>query len=150
MIRRPPRSTRTDTLFPYTTLCRSDHRQARRTDCLAPAAPARKDKQRDPVQRALAGHLQRKSFEKSEIPRSGQTMTNKQNPKFQELVAQLPASFRIDRPELDCGIHRSLTPRAGEDTDYSQNRLAAKVPAPRSEGSDPQQPPLPTPPHTTE
>src|SRR3546814_14296225 len=25
MIRRPPRSTRTDTLFPYTTLCRSEH-----------------------------------------------------------------------------------------------------------------------------
>src|SRR3546814_17861332 len=25
MIRRPPRSTRTDTLFPFTTLCRSDH-----------------------------------------------------------------------------------------------------------------------------
>src|SRR3546814_16354261 len=24
MLRRPPRSTRTDTLFPYTTLCRSD------------------------------------------------------------------------------------------------------------------------------
>src|SRR3546814_2546765 len=29
MIRRPPRSTRTDTLFPYTTLFRSDHAQAR-------------------------------------------------------------------------------------------------------------------------
>src|SRR3546814_10814418 len=28
MIRRPPRSTRTDTLFPYTTLFRSDHRSA--------------------------------------------------------------------------------------------------------------------------
>src|SRR3546814_3704041 len=27
MIRRPPRSTRTDTLFPYTTLFRSDERQ---------------------------------------------------------------------------------------------------------------------------
>src|SRR3546814_20022424 len=27
MIRRPPRSTRTDTLFPYTTLVRSAHRQ---------------------------------------------------------------------------------------------------------------------------
>src|SRR3546814_21016700 len=26
MVRRPPRSTRTDTLFPYTTLCRSDPR----------------------------------------------------------------------------------------------------------------------------
>src|SRR3546814_6960155 len=29
MIRRPPRSTRTDTLFPYTTLFRSPHRQPR-------------------------------------------------------------------------------------------------------------------------
>src|SRR3546814_4678793 len=28
MIRRPPRSTRTDTLFPYTTLFRSEYRQA--------------------------------------------------------------------------------------------------------------------------
>src|SRR3546814_15946170 len=30
MIRRPPRSTRTDTLFPYTTLFRSEGRAARR------------------------------------------------------------------------------------------------------------------------
>src|SRR3546814_9205576 len=30
MIRRPPRSTRTDTLFPYTTLFRSDERAAKR------------------------------------------------------------------------------------------------------------------------
>src|SRR3546814_19841505 len=30
MIRRPPRSTRTDTLFPYTTLFRSGRRSARR------------------------------------------------------------------------------------------------------------------------
>src|SRR3546814_3927510 len=30
MIRRPPRSTRTDTLFPYTTLFRSEARGARR------------------------------------------------------------------------------------------------------------------------
>src|SRR3546814_19552656 len=35
MIRRPPRSTRTDTLFPYTTLFRS-HRAPRR-QCLSPA-----------------------------------------------------------------------------------------------------------------
>src|SRR3546814_13895563 len=37
MVRRPPRSTRTDTLFPYTTLCRSerpavDRRDARRVE----------------------------------------------------------------------------------------------------------------------
>src|SRR3546814_14877247 len=40
MIRRPPRSTRTDTLFPYTTLfrsgCRHDRRGAQRVD-IAPA-----------------------------------------------------------------------------------------------------------------
>src|SRR3546814_7480452 len=32
MIRRPPRSTRTDTLFPYTTLFRSDRRPSNRAD----------------------------------------------------------------------------------------------------------------------
>src|SRR3546814_16007792 len=34
MIRRPPRSTRTDTLFPYTTLFRSDHVRAGGVDQL--------------------------------------------------------------------------------------------------------------------
>src|SRR3546814_10384615 len=46
MIRRPPRSTRTDTLFPYTTLFRSavaarrpvERRRARRNACAAAAA----------------------------------------------------------------------------------------------------------------
>src|SRR3546814_20496704 len=35
MIRRPPRSTRTDTLFPYTTLFRSVERQPRHDDLVA-------------------------------------------------------------------------------------------------------------------
>src|SRR3546814_2047074 len=35
MIRRPPRSTRTDTLFPYTTLFRSHHQQESRRNPLA-------------------------------------------------------------------------------------------------------------------
>src|SRR3546814_5444710 len=38
MIRRPPRSTRTDTLFPYTTLCRSEELQRRRHLWRAPRA----------------------------------------------------------------------------------------------------------------
>src|SRR3546814_9183251 len=46
MIRRPPRSTRTDTLFPYTTLFRSAEprsarRQSRRRLSRAPGKPAR-------------------------------------------------------------------------------------------------------------
>src|SRR3546814_18477955 len=45
MIRRPPRSTRTDTLFPYTTLFRSAptrpaSREARKISAAAPAASA--------------------------------------------------------------------------------------------------------------
>src|SRR3546814_16468211 len=40
MIRRPPRTTRTDTLFPYTTLFRSRRRQARAPPSCRPALPA--------------------------------------------------------------------------------------------------------------
>ncbi|MDH1381297.1 site-specific DNA-methyltransferase, partial [Comamonas aquatica] len=54
-------------------------------------------------------------------------MTNKQNPKFQELVAKLREIFQIDRPELDFGIYRILNARADEINDYLQNRLAEKV-----------------------
>src|SRR3546814_20185781 len=39
MIRRPPRSTRTDTLFPYTTLFRSDDPSKRNDDDSAPHMP---------------------------------------------------------------------------------------------------------------
>src|SRR3546814_9783255 len=38
MIRRPPRSTRTDTLFPYTTLFRSDRQSAPSRSQIAPVA----------------------------------------------------------------------------------------------------------------
>ncbi|WP_303787327.1 DNA methyltransferase [Azovibrio restrictus] len=56
-------------------------------------------------------------------------MTNKQNPKFQELVAKLREIFQIDRPELDFGIYRILNARAGEINDYLENRLFDKVQA---------------------
>ena len=62
-------------------------------------------------------------------------MTNKHNPKFQELVAKLREIFQIDRPELDFGIYRILNARAGEINDYLQNRLAEKVQAALSAGS---------------
>src|SRR3546814_5522868 len=52
MIRRPPRSTRTDTLFPYTTLFRS-HRQA--VDDLARVATPDRREQDHVVLRAQVG-----------------------------------------------------------------------------------------------
>src|SRR3546814_13758879 len=39
MIRRPPRSTRTDTLFPYTTLFRSEERELRGAELAGRALP---------------------------------------------------------------------------------------------------------------
>src|SRR3546814_6745716 len=42
MIRRPPRSTRTDTLFPYTTLFRSAGRKGRRSPARQPAPRPRR------------------------------------------------------------------------------------------------------------
>ncbi|MDR0576554.1 MAG: site-specific DNA-methyltransferase [Candidatus Accumulibacter sp.] len=62
-------------------------------------------------------------------------MTNKHNPKFQELVAKLREIFQIDRPELDFGIYRILNARAGEINGYLENRLAEKVRAALSAGN---------------
>ncbi|MDX3907701.1 MAG: DNA methyltransferase [Pigmentiphaga sp.] len=65
-------------------------------------------------------------------------MTNKHNPKFQELVVKLREIFQIDRPELDFGIYRILNARAGEINDYLENRLAEKVQAALSSGNEAQ------------
>src|SRR3546814_3834504 len=45
MIRRPPRSTRTDTLFPYTTLFRSSLREALEADTIILAIPFREHRE---------------------------------------------------------------------------------------------------------
>src|SRR3546814_5513854 len=50
MIRRPPRSTRTDTLFPYTTLFRSDRLRGRE-GCRSRISQTMRPR-RDPVQRS--------------------------------------------------------------------------------------------------
>src|SRR3546814_6920856 len=59
MIRRPPRSTRTDTLFPYTTLVRSPNRAADFL-CPTPSAPfpgccPRKGQRRPPPRSSACG-----------------------------------------------------------------------------------------------
>src|SRR3546814_20838531 len=50
MIRRPPRSTRTDTLVPYTTLFRSDEQQRQR----AVAAPTKRNRLIDAIKKQAA------------------------------------------------------------------------------------------------
>src|SRR3546814_11876931 len=54
MIRRPPRSTRTDTLFPYTTLFRSvDYQPCRQVEAVAGSRGDEADVARRPVPAAL-------------------------------------------------------------------------------------------------
>lgn len=65
-------------------------------------------------------------------------MTQKHNPKFQELSAKLREIFQIDRPELDFGIYRILNARAGEINNYLENRLAEKVQQALSSGNQAQ------------
>src|SRR3546814_4297217 len=54
MIRRPPRSTRTDTLFPYTTLFRSDRAAGLRADDERAEASGGRDQPTQPVAGDLA------------------------------------------------------------------------------------------------
>src|SRR3546814_10557676 len=69
MIRRPPRSTRTDTLFPYTTLFRSVLAHAGRPEEAAPAALVHRKPDEPP---ALHGHEagDRVAVAKGEVRRS--------------------------------------------------------------------------------
>src|SRR3546814_21006879 len=53
MIRRPPRSTRTDTLFPYTTLFRSPQAKGARIDLYHDRVHARRDGEIKPLAVAL-------------------------------------------------------------------------------------------------
>src|SRR3546814_5503944 len=64
MIRRPPRSTRTDTLFPYTTLFRSRERQISLRDdraCPRPGRNAPHPASHIPPKRAESGYIQPKA-----------------------------------------------------------------------------------------
>src|SRR3546814_5282521 len=70
MIRRPPRSTRTDTLFPYTTLFRSTHDGKPQTHGVAPIRASPTDQDRQGVtmfaQRSHISFLLAASFMRSE------------------------------------------------------------------------------------
>src|SRR3546814_4802881 len=64
IIRRPPRSTRTDTLFPYTTLFRSAAAERRRRRDGRPARPGQRPLARARVRRGcMVGHRRRRSEE---------------------------------------------------------------------------------------
>src|SRR3546814_1552393 len=98
MIRRPPRSTRTDTLFPYTTLYRSHRRLraqrgARRQD-QQPGADAR-ELFPEPLRLDLRGH--RRTREPDSLPRPARPVGHARSP----VSARARLMEEVDWRELD-------------------------------------------------
>src|SRR3546814_14203684 len=76
IVRRPPRSTRTDTLFPYTTLVRSDDQAADTADCrpgerrARGAGTERREGRTEPSKRAAGDHRGGHQHDDREIGRA--------------------------------------------------------------------------------
>src|SRR3546814_15909615 len=102
MIRRPPRSTRTDTLFPYTTLFRSNFR----LDLRPSEAGGR---QRD-TRRPLAAQLQRQRYANRRLGAS------------QTLVDPGPRKILNLRLHFGVGAQACNTPRRGRGIDAGRGR----------------------------
>src|SRR3546814_1240883 len=77
MIRRPPRSTRTDTLFPYTTLFRSHERPAPAACAIFVIARGRTHRNAPRSHRRLSSHLTRSSLRN--LPRCHSFETHRRN-----------------------------------------------------------------------
>src|SRR3546814_20244215 len=105
MIRRPPRSTRTDTLFPYTTLFRSAGRFAGAAFVIAQQKVAR------PVRRAACqrgreriefrGCFADKLF--VEVPRQMEAVAERSDTRDQFAIAR-PRGHFAEQPRGSCGI----------------------------------------------
>src|SRR3546814_9616254 len=104
MIRRPPRSTRTDTLFPYTTLFRS------------PAGPSRRVHQPPPrfhhAEARPAHRLSRRVGDAEITHRRGEKADGADR-RAGGVTVRLPCSLLAKlavMPALDAGIHRADAP----------------------------------------
>src|SRR3546814_11217259 len=107
MIRRPPRSTRTDTLFPYTTLFRSSDCQRHGWDHPVDEQAHAQDSEHDEAQGQLEDGL---AVLEQFFPRNAQPVEKQQ--RLQE------------KQEEDFGIERNPTDRG--EPDYSHQRATER------------------------
>src|SRR3546814_12948396 len=112
MIRRPPRSTRTDTLFPYTTLFRSHRAEAVARHGVAVEA--------HPAQSRVDGVLAHWALavpdaRKDELPAAGQGL---------QLAQDLHGLSRQRHDVLRGGLGRDVAPLPGAQVDVSPARAA--------------------------
>src|SRR3546814_4792179 len=105
MIRRPPRSTRTDTLFPYTTLFRSPRSPARGRWCTRPtrAGDGR------PRPRPLLPSLRRRSVRPDRGSTAGPGRSEEHTSELQSLMRISYAVFRLNKKKKQQTIYRIST-----------------------------------------
>src|SRR3546814_6366270 len=114
MIRRPPRSTRTDTLFPYTTLFRSPARSSRcrahlgrnsaRRDRRSRRLPERQGKAGAPhCARARTGELTMKSYLRAALPLRSEEHTSE----LQSLMRISYAVFCLKKQQYNKYHHKN-------------------------------------------
>src|SRR3546814_6627505 len=106
MIRRPPRSTRTDTLFPYTTLFRSPRASERPVGRAAvPGSHRRREGACAPGQpvgdqRDLVGRLGFGLHERLRRPRSGEERSEEHTSELQSLMRISYAVFCLKKKKI--------------------------------------------------
>src|SRR3546814_4793772 len=93
MIRRPPRSTRTDTLFPYTTLFRSAHPESRRRSGRA-GRDASGNSRRPPFRRRRSGGTGRDDARRHERGR-GRKLCRRSEEHTSELQSLMRISYAV-------------------------------------------------------
>src|SRR3546814_1769937 len=94
MLRRPPRSTRTDTLFPYTTLFRSPRRPGLE-DRDARLGRRRRVRARGAGAGACAAPLRRPQFLRQDIPPERIAAPRSHNRRSEEHTSELQSLMRI-------------------------------------------------------
>src|SRR3546814_15495528 len=92
MIRRPPRSTRTDTLFPYTTLFRSARRRG-----------GRQDSDQRPRRRIQRTHGRRVHSDGQQGRRSEEHTSE-----LQSLMRNLVCRLLLEKKKMDIRVHYKL------------------------------------------
>src|SRR3546814_3378434 len=92
MIRRPPRSTRTDTLFPYTTLFRSQGRR-----CVAPAGGVAQGARADDRRRGRRGRFARHRPAAASILLSARLRSEEHTSELQSLMRISYAVFCLKK-----------------------------------------------------
>src|SRR3546814_15933350 len=114
MIRRPPRSTRTDTLFPYTTLFRSNHIHPETDDCAVRDTRAHSSPAWRAAQSARhAGQPRRKLLAPCEYYRRGFPACSEERRCYARCKGRSPFMQPVDRKSVVLGKSVSVRVNLG-------------------------------------